>query len=55
MRQLELSKMSTPTPQWVYIEDIIEIAIEEILFNDAPLAETLLEANKKIQELIKTK
>ncbi len=53
LRQLELSRMTTPTPKWVYIEDIIETSIEEILFNEAPIAETIYEANAKIQELIK--
>ncbi len=52
VRQLELSRMTTPTPKWVYIEDIIETSIEEILFNEAPIAETIYEANGKIQELI---
>lgn len=53
VRQLNLSRMTAPTPKWVYIEDIIETSIEEILFNEAPIAETIYEANAKIQELIK--
>jgi len=52
VRQLELSRLPAPTPNWVYIEDIIETSIEEILFNEAPIAETIYEANGKIQELI---
>ncbi len=50
--QLGLSKMPSPAPKWVYIEDIIETAIEDILFNNAPIAETIYSANSKIQELI---
>ena len=50
--QLNMSQMVTPMPQWVYVEDIIEKALEEVLFNDAPAAETLYEANQKIKELI---
>ena len=52
IKQLNMSRMTPATPQWVYVEDIIESALEEVLFNDAPAAETLYEANKKIKELI---
>jgi hypothetical protein len=44
--------MHDVTPQWVYIEDVIEKAIEDILFNDAPIPEEVYEANNEIQKLI---
>jgi len=52
VKQLNLSSMPEPTPKWVYIEDIIETSIENILFNDAPIAETIYDANVRIQGLI---
>ena len=55
IKQLNLSQMPPAIPQWVAVEDIIERALEEILFNEAPVAETLYEANKSIQEVINRK
>ncbi|UCD94634.1 MAG: extracellular solute-binding protein [Candidatus Zixiibacteriota bacterium] len=52
IKQLNMSRMTPATPRWVYVEDVIESALEEVLFNDAPVAESLYEANKKIKELI---
>lgn len=52
VKQMNISKMVPATPQWVYIEDIIEKTLEDVLFNDAPIAESLYEANKQIKELI---
>jgi len=52
VKQLEMSRVPCATPQWVYIEDIIEKAIEDILFNDAPIADEVYEANSEIQKLI---
>lgn len=50
--QLNMSKMVPAMPEWVYVEDIIETTLEDVLFNDAPIAESLYEANKKIEKLI---
>nr|MBN2277949.1 extracellular solute-binding protein [candidate division Zixibacteria bacterium] len=52
IKQLSLSEMTPATPNWVYIEDIIETTLEDVLFNDAPIAESLYEANQKIKKLI---
>ena len=52
VKQMNLSEMVPATPQWVYIEDVIEKTLEDVLFNDAPIAESLYEANKQIKELI---
>jgi len=52
VKQMNMSQMVPATPEWVYVEDIIERALEEILFNDAPIAETLNEANLEIKELL---
>lgn len=38
-------------PDWVYIEDIIESAVEEALFGSHLVAQPLLEARYKIEEL----
>ncbi len=50
VKQINLSQMPPADPQWVNIEDLIEKTLEKILFEKAPMAETLYEANKKIQE-----
>lgn len=52
VKQMNMSEMVPATPQWVYVEDIIEKMLEDVLFNDAPVAESLYEANQKIKELI---
>jgi multiple sugar transport system substrate-binding protein len=52
IKQLSMSNMTPATPQWVYVEDVIESMLEDVLFNDAAAAESLYEANKKIKELI---
>jgi multiple sugar transport system substrate-binding protein len=53
--QMNLSNIPPPNPQWVYIEDILEAALEDILFNGQPVAETLYKARQKIQSLIDEK
>ncbi len=53
--QLNLSDFPPADPQWVYIEDIIETMLEDVLFNGKPLAETLYSARNKIQKLIDEK
>lgn len=52
VKQLYMSEMPPAIPQWVYVEDIIESTLEDVLFNDAPIAESLYEANKRIAKLI---
>ena len=53
--QMNLSKFPPPDPQWVYIEDIIETMLENVLFNGRPAAESLYDARNKIQKLIDEK
>ena len=55
VKQINLSQMPPADPQWVYIEDLIEGTLEKILFEKAPMAETLYETNKKIQEYMDKK
>ncbi len=50
--QMNLSVMPPAIPEWVYVEEIIENTLEDILFNDAPMAETLYEAQQKIADLV---
>jgi len=50
--QIKMSQSPPAVPQWVYIEDIIETTLEDVLFNDAPMAETLYEAKLKIEDLL---
>jgi len=52
VKQLRISKMPPAIPEWVYIEDIIEKMLENVLFNDAPIAESLYEAKLEIEELV---
>jgi multiple sugar transport system substrate-binding protein len=52
IKQLDLSPMPPPIPQWVYVEDIIEKTLEDVLFNNAPIAESLYEAKLKIEKLL---
>jgi len=53
--QLNLSRFPPADPQWVYIEDIIETMLEDVLFNGQPVAESLYKARNKIQKLIDEK
>jgi multiple sugar transport system substrate-binding protein len=55
IKQMNMSQSSPAVPQWVYIEDIIESTLEDVLFNDAPMAESLYEAKLKIEELMDNK
>jgi len=52
VKQMNMSEMVPAIPQWVYVEDIIESTLEEVLFNDAPIAESLYKGNKKITKIL---
>ncbi len=51
--QLRMAKNPPVDPNWVYIEDIIEKAVEDVVFNNKPPAATLLDAQHKITALRK--
>jgi len=51
--QMNSSQSPPAIPQWVYVEDIIETALEDILFNGAPMAERLYKAKIEIEKLLK--
>lgn len=51
--QLRMAKNPPVDPNWVYIEDIIEKAVEDVVFNNKPPAATLLDAQHKITALKK--
>ena len=53
IKQINLSKNPPVIPDWVYIENIIERAVEDVLFNDALPGESLREARSKIDKLRK--
>ncbi|MDD3732881.1 MAG: extracellular solute-binding protein, partial [candidate division Zixibacteria bacterium] len=51
--QLRMAKNPPVDPNWVYIEDIIEKTVEDVVFNNKPPAATLLDAQHKITALRK--
>jgi len=51
--QMNASQSPPAIPEWVYVEDIIETALEDILFNDAPIATRLYQAKIDIEKLLK--
>ncbi|MBN1212757.1 MAG: extracellular solute-binding protein [candidate division Zixibacteria bacterium] len=53
IKQLRMAKHPPVDPNWVYIEEIIEKAVEDVVFNGQPIAATLLEAQHKIAALRK--
>jgi len=53
IRQLRMAKHPPVDPNWAHIEEIIEKAVEDVVFNDQPIAATLLEAQHKIAALRK--
>ncbi len=55
IKEINLSPFPAPDPQWVYIEDIIETMLEEVLFKGMPVADGLYAARGKIQKLIDNK
>jgi multiple sugar transport system substrate-binding protein len=52
IKQMSLSSFPPPDPQWVYIEEVIEAMLEDVLFNGKPIPETMYNARNKIQKLI---
>jgi len=53
--QLRLSKAPPAIPEWVEIEGIIESMLEDVLFNDAPPAQSLYSTKQKIGEKLNLK
>jgi multiple sugar transport system substrate-binding protein len=51
-RQLETSRMSPVHPQWVYIEGIVEKAVESALYGAKTPKQALTDATKEIEELL---
>ncbi|MBN2226716.1 MAG: extracellular solute-binding protein [candidate division Zixibacteria bacterium] len=51
VKQLALSRIPEIDEHWVYIEDIIENALEKALYQNAPPAQTLYEAKLEIEKL----
>jgi ABC-type glycerol-3-phosphate transport system substrate-binding protein len=49
--QLHLSTHPPVDPDWVYMEDELEQAVEKVLFEDSPPGETLRQLQKTITEL----
>ncbi len=54
-KQLNLSRMPKIDEHWPEIEEIIEITLEDVLFNDAPMAEALYQAKLDIEKLYSAK
>jgi len=50
VKQIRAAVAPPNDPRWVDIEALIEGALEKVLFEGAPIAETLYETNRKIQE-----
>ncbi|SYZ73393.1 Extracellular solute-binding protein family 1 [Candidatus Zixiibacteriota bacterium] len=55
IKEMNLSPFPAPDPQWVYIEDVIESMLEDVLFKGVPVADGLYTARSKIQQLIDNK
>jgi len=53
IKQLGLCKYPPVNPDWVYMEEIIERAVENVLFNDELPGESLREARSKIADIKK--
>jgi multiple sugar transport system substrate-binding protein len=53
MRQLQSSRMPPVTPKWVYIEQIIEEAVENAMYDKMTPEEALYEAARKITALLR--
>ncbi len=52
IKQITLAEHPPVDPDWVYMEDAIEEAVEEALFGSGLIAHSLLEASRKIAELM---
>lgn len=55
VKQINRAQAPPNDPQWVYLEGLIEKTLERVLFENAPMAETLYATNKKIQEYMDSK
>jgi len=55
IKQMRLAKHPPVDPDWVFMEEIIEKAVEKSLFENGLVAEPLLEAQNEITELKKNK
>ncbi len=53
VQQIKNAQMPEIDKNWVYIEDIIERTLEDILFNGVPIAEGLYNGKKEIEKLLK--
>ncbi|MFC1476187.1 extracellular solute-binding protein, partial [Candidatus Zixiibacteriota bacterium] len=53
IRQLQSSRATPPHPQWVYIEQIIEEAVEKAMYKRLTPEEALNEAARKITKLLR--
>ena len=52
IKQLQLAKHPPVHPDWVYIEDELETAVEQALFEDEEPATALLEAQHRITDIL---
>ncbi|UCD16963.1 MAG: extracellular solute-binding protein [Candidatus Zixiibacteriota bacterium] len=52
VKQLNLSKMPKVDQHWVYIEDVLETTLENVLYQGAPVAESLYEAKLEIEKIV---
>lgn len=52
IRQMQTAQMPPVHPRWVYIEAIIETAIEKALYDAKPIATILDEACREIEEIL---
>ncbi|MFQ5454538.1 MAG: hypothetical protein ACE5D6_10190, partial [Candidatus Zixiibacteriota bacterium] len=51
IKQIRLSKHPPVDPDWVFIEEAIEQAVEDALFGSGLIGESLLKAQKKIAKV----
>ena len=51
IKQMRLAKHPPVDPDWVFMEEIIEKAVEKVVFENGLVAQSLLEAQHKITEL----
>ncbi len=50
IKQIRLAKHPPVDPDWVYMEGIIEQAVEDVVFNGEPVAESLRKARHEIEK-----
>ncbi|MEW6412860.1 MAG: extracellular solute-binding protein [Candidatus Zixiibacteriota bacterium] len=51
IKQMRLAKHPPVDPDWVYIEEAIEKAVEDVVFKNASVANSLMTARKKIEKM----